>query len=62
MPGMQLVVWNSNTLNLLNKEEDLMWKWLEKILAAAQKSHKPVIIATHYPIYDSTVNKLLVSL
>lgn len=57
MPGLHLVIWNSNFSDLTKEQEAEMWPWLEKKMAAAQKAKIPLIIATHFPVYSSSLNK-----
>lgn len=57
MPGFQLVIWNSNTPELSNDQQDEMWRWLEAKMLKAQKDKIPLIVATHYPVYASSTNR-----
>lgn len=57
MPGFQLVIWNSNSSNLADPEEKEMWKWLEEKMQMAQKSNTPFILATHFPVFSSSLNR-----
>lgn len=34
-----------------------MWKWLEEKMQAAKKSNSPLILATHFPVYSSSLNR-----
>lgn len=56
MPGFQLVIWNSNTPELTTDQENEMWIWLEGKFRAAQLSKTPIILATHYPVYSSSLS------
>lgn len=57
MPGFQLVVWNSNTSDLSSTQEKEMWIWLEEKMKVAQSSGTPLILATHFPVYSSSMNR-----
>ena len=57
MPGFQLVIWNSNANDIADSVEREMWKWLEEKMQAAQKAKIPLIVATHFPVYSSSMNK-----
>lgn len=57
MPGFQLVIWNSNSSDLTSSQEQDMWKWLEGKMKSAQNSGTPLILATHFPVFSSSLNK-----
>ena len=57
LPGFQLVIWNSNTPKLSTTQLREMWTWLEGKMKAAQKSSTPFILATHYPVFSSSINR-----
>lgn len=57
MPGFQLVIWNSNTSDLTSAQETEMWTWLEKKMKAAQVTGTPLILATHFPVFSSSLNR-----
>ena len=57
LPGFQIVIWNSNIPKLSHTELNEMWTWLEKKMKAAQKSNTPLILATHYPVFSSSINR-----
>lgn len=57
MPGFQLVIWNSNTSKLSKVQEIEMWRWLEEKMQAAQKTDIPLVLATHFPVYSSSINR-----
>lgn len=57
LPGFQLVIWNSNTSDLSSEQEKSMWTWLELKMKEAQKINKPLIVATHFPVYSSSLNR-----
>ncbi|MBY0416103.1 MAG: metallophosphoesterase [Bdellovibrionales bacterium] len=59
MPGFNLVIWNSNTPELKRKEEKEMRRWLEAKLLASQKAKIPVILATHFPVYTSSLSRFV---
>jgi predicted MPP superfamily phosphohydrolase len=59
MPGFQLVIWNSNTPEFTSEQEKSMWAWLEGKMKAAQKSKTPFIMATHYPVYSSSLSRFV---
>lgn len=59
MPGFQLVIWNSNTPELTSDQEKAMWAWLEGKLKAAHLSKTPLVLATHYPVYSSSLSKFV---
>lgn len=58
MPGFQLVIWNSNTSDLSSDQEKEMWSWLEEKMKVAQQTSTPLILATHFPVYSSSLNRL----
>ena len=57
MPGLQLIIWNSNSSELKGDEERDMWDWLEKKMQAANAKKIPLIIATHFPVCSSSLNR-----
>lgn len=57
MPGFQLVIWNSNSSDLAAAQEKEMWTWLEDKMKAAQISGTPLILATHFPVFSSSLNR-----
>lgn len=57
MPGFHLVIWNSNTPELSTTQESEMWIWLEEKMKVAQNSNTPLILATHFPVYSSSLNR-----
>ena len=57
LAGFQLVIWNSNFSDLSEAQEKEMWGWLEIKMAAAKKANIPLILATHFPVYSSSLNK-----
>lgn len=57
MPGFQLVIWNSNTSDLTSAQEAEMWTWLEGKMRVAQNSGTPLILATHFPVFSSSMNR-----
>jgi predicted MPP superfamily phosphohydrolase len=59
LPGFQLVIWNSNTPDLTRSQEKAMWVWLEEKMQAAQKADIPLILATHFPVYSSSINRFI---
>lgn len=56
-PDVQLLILNSNFSKLLGKEEKNTWKWLEEKMREAEKIHKPIIVASHFPVYASSMNR-----
>ena len=57
MPGFELVIWNSNFSDLSTAQETEMWTWLEEKMKAAQLSKTPLILATHFPVFSSSLNR-----
>lgn len=57
MPGFQLVIWNSNSSDLTSAQEKEMWTWLEEKMKTAQNSGTPLILATHFPVFSSSMNR-----
>jgi predicted MPP superfamily phosphohydrolase len=57
MPGFQLVIWNSNSAELTSSQETEMWTWLEEKMKAAKNSGTPLILATHFPVFSSSLNR-----
>ncbi len=57
LPDFQMVIWNSNEGELTKEENSAMWIWLEQTLINARKIKKPVFIATHFPVYSSSMNR-----
>jgi predicted phosphodiesterase len=56
-PELKLIVFNSNTHRLDSKNERAQWEWIEQQLRQAQSEKVPVILATHYPFYSSSINR-----
>lgn len=57
MPGFKLVIWNSNFSDLSGDQEKEMWAWIEQKMAEAQKEKIPLILATHFPVFSSSLNR-----
>lgn len=57
MPGFKLVIWNSNFSDLTDSQEKEMWSWLEQKMSEAQKEKVPLVLATHFPVYSSSLNR-----
>ncbi len=57
-PGFQLVVFNSNFIRMTTLESVRLFGWLETKMQEAQKMKKPLILATHFPVYSSSLNKI----
>lgn len=57
MPGFNLIIWNSNYSDLSDEEEGAMWKWLEGKMEASKNANIPLILATHFPVYSSSLNR-----
>ena len=57
MPGFNLVIWNSNYSDLSDEEEAKMWTWLEQKMVASNSAKTPLILATHFPVYSSSLNR-----
>jgi hypothetical protein len=53
----QLLILNSNFSRLDHDAETFTWNWIEEKLALAAKINKPIIIATHFPVYSSSLNR-----
>jgi predicted phosphodiesterase len=56
-PEFQLVVFNSNFLLMTTSDSVKLFGWLETKMKEAQKLNKPLILATHFPVYSSSFNK-----
>lgn len=52
-----LIVFNSNFPRLTKKNEKKLWKWMESKLADSKKQKRPVILASHFPVYSSSMNR-----
>ncbi len=57
MPGFQLIILNSNFSDFSEAQEKETWVWMEKKMAAAQKANTPIIVATHFPVLSSSMNR-----
>ena len=53
----QLIVLNTNFPRLNSKNEKRLWKWLEEKLRLAKSENHPVILASHFPVYSSSLNR-----
>lgn len=58
-PKAQFLILNSNFTRFNNKEEDAIWSWVEAKAAYAKKIKKPLIIATHFPVHSSSLNRFI---
>lgn len=56
-PTFQLLILNSNFSQFSFLEEDQVWNWLEDKMIDAEKKKKPLIIATHFPAFSSSLNR-----
>jgi hypothetical protein len=52
-----LIVFNSNFPRLTRKKEKQFWLWIEKKLKDASMHDRPVILASHFPVYSSSMNR-----
>lgn len=52
-----LLVFNSNFQISIGAAEKVLWEWIERHIVEAKKKNKPVIIATHFPAYSSSLNR-----
>ena len=57
-PDFQLAIFNSNFFRMTIKEAINSIKSLEARMIEADKLNKPLIIATHFPIYSSSSNQI----
>ncbi|MGZ3787234.1 MAG: metallophosphoesterase family protein [Bacteriovorax sp.] len=55
-PSVQLLILNSNFTKLNYDEENHTWTWIEEKMKQAHEIKKPLIIATHFPVYSSSLN------
>jgi predicted phosphodiesterase len=58
-PEVQLLILNSNFSKLDKAAEEKTWIWIEEKMKEAQKINKPIIVATHFPVFSSSVNDLV---
>lgn len=56
-PEAQLLILNSNFSKLNSNQERIIWQWVEEKMQTAQKSKKPLVIATHFPVFSSSLNR-----
>ena len=52
-----LIVFNSNFQISLGSKEKVILEWVERKIAESKIKNKPVIMATHFPAYSSSLNK-----
>lgn len=57
MPGMRLIILNSNFSHLDSKVEKSIWTFLEEKMAKAKADGVPLIVATHFPVFSSSLNR-----
>jgi len=57
-PKLQLVILNSNFYYMKDSEERYVWNWLKEKFKNAHELKKPIIVATHFPVYSSSLNKI----
>jgi predicted phosphodiesterase len=60
-PEIQILILNSNFSKLEASEEVQTWNWLEEKMKNAQIIKKPIIIATHFPVYSSGIDHYVYS-
>lgn len=53
----KLLILNSNFSRLSLNEESETWNWIEENIKKAKKINKPIIIATHFPVYASSLDR-----
>jgi predicted phosphodiesterase len=58
-PGVRFLILNSNFSRYTEREATQVWRWVEEKASRARRDKKPLIIATHFPIYSSSLNKFL---
>lgn len=56
-PEVQLLILNSNFSDLKATEESNTWIWMENKMREAKKINKPLIVATHFPVFSSSLNR-----
>ena len=56
-PQVQFLILNSNFFRFGPSESKDVWDWVETKAAQAQIMHKPLVIATHFPVYSSSRNR-----
>lgn len=56
-PEVQLLILNSNFSKLNDLEERQTWAWIEEKFIEAKKLNKPIIVASHFPVYSSSLNR-----
>lgn len=56
-PDMQLLILNSNFSKLNAEEERITWAFVEEKMKTANALHKPIILATHFPVFSSSLNR-----
>lgn len=52
-----LIIFNSNLHISLGQIEKTFWQWIEDKIITSKNQNKPVIIATHFPAYSSSLNR-----
>lgn len=52
-----LIVFNSNFQISVGSKEKLILEWIERKIAESKSKNKPVIMATHFPAYSSSLNR-----
>ncbi|RPJ71841.1 MAG: hypothetical protein EHM20_14295, partial [Alphaproteobacteria bacterium] len=56
-PEVQILILNSNFSEFSLMEELRVWKWIEDKMKESKRVNKPLIIATHFPVYSSSLNR-----
>lgn len=56
-PDFQLIIFNSNFNEMSKTEREKMWVWLEEAIVSSSQKNLPVIIASHHPVYSSSLNR-----
>ncbi|MFA6237523.1 MAG: metallophosphoesterase [Bacteriovorax sp.] len=57
MSEFQLLILNSNFSKLSDMQEFAVWNWVEHKMIDAKKINKPLIVATHFPLFSSSLNR-----
>ncbi len=56
-PEVQLLILNSNFSEFSTVAEYEVWSWIEAKMKESQRINKPLIVATHFPVYSSSKNR-----
>jgi predicted phosphodiesterase len=56
-PEFELLVFNSNFIEMSKQKQERQWTWLNLQLAKVKKRKKPAVIVTHFPVYSSSLNR-----